>query len=370
MSQVFISYSRNDAAAVLDIRKKLESAGVDIWIDQKDINTGAAWDIQIQDAISDSKVVLLMLSRSSVESENVSVEWSFALDKDKHIIPVILEECEVPMRIASLQRVELFEDFNLGIKKLKSEIEVDNNEYIKAVQEKERRKKIKPYIFLLKVITAIALFTLACWYAYREYYAPVVIEDVVGKTVNQAELILKKSNISVRYIKSQLTEGQEGTILSTEPPAGTQSTRFSTIDVYIVAEKTIVPNVTTLPYLEAEKKLEALGLSSHTEKVISFEHKAGEVVEQRPSPESKVKQGGKVDLKIAAKGGWAFIKQPEANVGDVIMSPKDLNLRRYNDSTSEANNIVGTMKTGTLIKIIESHGTGWKKVRVITKSEI
>jgi hypothetical protein len=70
-----------------------------VWIDQLDIEPGMPWDREVEDALASCACLLVILSPVSVKSDNVRDEVSFALSKQKRIIPVLYRECEVPFRL-------------------------------------------------------------------------------------------------------------------------------------------------------------------------------------------------------------------------------------------------------------------------------
>lgn len=81
--QLFISYSRDDAEFALKIAKDLRAVGIDIWFDQLDIPPGARWDRSIGKALKASKKLIVILSPSSVASENVmDGEWGIRISSD------------------------------------------------------------------------------------------------------------------------------------------------------------------------------------------------------------------------------------------------------------------------------------------------
>ncbi len=103
---VFVSYVRSDADFALQLARDLKAAGVTAWIDQIDIPPGDRWDAAIEKALSGSECVVVVLSRASVQSANVMDEVSFALDERKRVVPVVVEECPVPMRLRRLQFID------------------------------------------------------------------------------------------------------------------------------------------------------------------------------------------------------------------------------------------------------------------------
>ncbi|MCW8981847.1 MAG: toll/interleukin-1 receptor domain-containing protein, partial [Altibacter sp.] len=99
---VFFSYSRENSDFVLELAKKLRNAGAQVWLDQLDIKTGERWDKSIEQALSASDVLMVVLSKASVESNNVMDEVSYALEEGKKVLPILLEECDVPFRLRRL----------------------------------------------------------------------------------------------------------------------------------------------------------------------------------------------------------------------------------------------------------------------------
>lgn len=155
---VFFSYSRDDTEFVLNLAKNLRQAGAKVWLDQLDISPGTRWDKAIENALTESKVLLVILSKTSVDSDNVLDEVSFALEEGKTVVPVLLEDCEIPFRLRRLQYADFTENREKGIQTLIHALHLDAEvasklsglaEYeINATSEKEiiEAKKIKETI--------------------------------------------------------------------------------------------------------------------------------------------------------------------------------------------------------------------------------
>ena len=118
---IFISYSRVNSDFAVRLSKDLDLAGINAWIDQSDIPTGARWDDTLQKAIDDSSVFLVLLSPESTSSQNVKDEVGYAIDNGKRILPVLVRPCIIPLRLRRFQYV----DFT-------------NNPYEKSLGEIER----------------------------------------------------------------------------------------------------------------------------------------------------------------------------------------------------------------------------------------
>lgn len=117
-STIFFSYSRENSETVLELAKELRSAGADIWLDQLDIKPGTRWDQSIEDALASSQTLLVVLSKAAVGSNNVMDEVSYALEEGKTVVPVLLEECEIPFRLRRLQFADFTESHEKGMETL------------------------------------------------------------------------------------------------------------------------------------------------------------------------------------------------------------------------------------------------------------
>jgi len=100
--QIFLSYARNDSEYVHKLAKELQRVGVHIWIDQ-DIEPGENWDEAIEKALNSCDKMLLIVSPSSVKSENVQDEWSYFLEEGKALYQFIYEKTSLPFRLRRRQ---------------------------------------------------------------------------------------------------------------------------------------------------------------------------------------------------------------------------------------------------------------------------
>lgn len=115
-TNVFLCYARPDQPRVTRLYDDLVSAGLTPWMDAKCIEGGENWRQAISKAIERSDYFLLCLSRRSVNRRGfIQREIRKALDireemldEDIYLIPVRLEECDVPEGLRSLQWIDLF----------------------------------------------------------------------------------------------------------------------------------------------------------------------------------------------------------------------------------------------------------------------
>lgn len=119
-ADVFVSYSREDAARVSNLVAKLRAAGVSLWIDQGGIDAASQWSEQIVNALESAKALLLLVSDSSVHSHNVAKEVVLVSERKGHILPVHLQPTAIPpalkYQLAGIQHVEYFTDSDNALK--------------------------------------------------------------------------------------------------------------------------------------------------------------------------------------------------------------------------------------------------------------
>jgi hypothetical protein len=102
----FISYSRVNKEFAVKLARELKAAGFPIWLDLLDIPAGARWDDEIEKALRECGIFMTILTPAAIASENAKDEIGYAIDHGKRIIPVLLEDCEVPLRLRRFQYVD------------------------------------------------------------------------------------------------------------------------------------------------------------------------------------------------------------------------------------------------------------------------
>jgi hypothetical protein len=119
--RIFISYSREDKEFAGRLVQDLTVAGVNTWLDIRDIVAGQRWDSAVQAALRDCPYFLVVLSPASVESDNVLDEVAYAVDKKKPIFPVFAVDCEIPYRLYRVQYVDFRSGYEDGLQALLNE---------------------------------------------------------------------------------------------------------------------------------------------------------------------------------------------------------------------------------------------------------
>ena len=114
----FVSYSRKDLAFVQKLVKDLKAGGASVWLDKSDIAAGTEWDRAVQNALTSCQQMLLVLSPTSAASDNVLDEITVAIRTRKTILPILYQDCEVPIRVSRLQYIDFRGDYSEAIEDL------------------------------------------------------------------------------------------------------------------------------------------------------------------------------------------------------------------------------------------------------------
>ncbi|MDP1615355.1 MAG: toll/interleukin-1 receptor domain-containing protein, partial [Methylococcales bacterium] len=72
---IFISYSRREVGFVDGLADHLEKEQFDVWLDYRSLVPGKPWKEQIDQGIANSEIILLVVSKASIASQNVEMEW-------------------------------------------------------------------------------------------------------------------------------------------------------------------------------------------------------------------------------------------------------------------------------------------------------
>jgi hypothetical protein len=124
--KLFLSHSSSDKALVREIKGQLHEF-LDIWLDERQLIPGEPLMNLIEGAVSESDLVLLFISKSSIESNWVNKEIEWALKKESKLgrpflIPIVLDGSQPPKSIASRLYFTLSSQSKSDIASLSSEL--------------------------------------------------------------------------------------------------------------------------------------------------------------------------------------------------------------------------------------------------------
>ncbi len=158
--KIFLSYASGDRTEVEKLYTFLSSQGTDVWYDQEKLLPGQDWNYEIHKGLDEADVILICLSKKSVNKEGyVQKEIRLALDlalemPDGRIflIPARLEECELPYKLKPYQWVDLFtpngmdkliKSLNIRAEQVKANLLSTDGSPVPEIK-KEKKSKPKP----------------------------------------------------------------------------------------------------------------------------------------------------------------------------------------------------------------------------------
>jgi outer membrane protein assembly factor BamD (BamD/ComL family) len=168
--KIFISYSRTDSRFVLKLARRLRNSGISIWIDQLDIDPSKNWDEEIEKALKESNRIIPVLSPNSIKSKNFFDEFSYAIENKKQIIPIIIDHCDVPFRLARLQRVDFTSNYEIAYNRLSEYLKKQSNSSDHTVPLSTPRTFPKSYIVGISISIVLSL---AVWLFAKNHKTPI-----------------------------------------------------------------------------------------------------------------------------------------------------------------------------------------------------
>ena len=105
MSQIFLSYNREDQAVAQQFAEGFQRAGLSVWWDTA-LRSGEAYDEVTEGALRGAKAVVVLWSPRSVVSRWVRAEATLA-DRNKTLVPAMIAACDRPIMFELTQTAEL-----------------------------------------------------------------------------------------------------------------------------------------------------------------------------------------------------------------------------------------------------------------------
>ena len=137
---VFISYSHENKDFVDQLAAHLVKNKAHVWVDRWELKVGDSLIQKVQDAITDSSALLVILSKSSVESEWCKKELSVGLireleEKKVVVLPVLYEDCNRPLFLRDKMYADFRTDFDSGLKSVLEAIAVVTNQNLGRISD-------------------------------------------------------------------------------------------------------------------------------------------------------------------------------------------------------------------------------------------
>lgn len=136
---IFISYSRTDRDFVDTLARGLVHNKINVWLDRWELHVGDSLITRIQQAITDASALLVVLSRASVNSEWCKKELNSGLIRELEerrvvVLPVLAEDCEIPMFLRDKVYADCRADFAEGFNTILESVAKVTNEWMNRIE--------------------------------------------------------------------------------------------------------------------------------------------------------------------------------------------------------------------------------------------
>lgn len=118
---IFISYSHQDKDFVDQLAAHLVKHRARVWVDRWELNVGDSILDRVQSAIQEASALIVVLSKAAVESQWCKKELSAGLvreleEKRVVVLPVLVEDCDIPMFLRDKLYADFRSSFDRGLK--------------------------------------------------------------------------------------------------------------------------------------------------------------------------------------------------------------------------------------------------------------
>lgn len=126
MSDIFICYSREDAALMKRLSEDLRRHGLSVWTDRQELRPGTRrWKKAIERAIEEARWAIVLLTPNAKSSEWVSREISYASALEKTVVPWLASgttRTAVPIELIETQWIDATKDYDAALRELLAEL--------------------------------------------------------------------------------------------------------------------------------------------------------------------------------------------------------------------------------------------------------
>lgn len=155
MEKVFISYSIRDQKFVTLLTEKLESDGIKVWSWDKKMSVGDSINDKINEALNNTEFFIVVLSKSSVNSQFVNFELSATIinevSRNRNIIlPVLIEDCEIPFSLKDRFFLDFRYSFEESYQRLLKALKAQSTKVLQKTDRQTDKFQSGSYDYQLK----------------------------------------------------------------------------------------------------------------------------------------------------------------------------------------------------------------------------
>lgn len=118
--KIFVSHSSVDKEFVRKLCTDLSHFGHTPWLDEWEIKVGDSIPHKIETGLNDADFIVVVLSKSSIESKWVEREWHAKYWEELEsgeiqVLPLLIEDCKIPSLLKMKKYANFSHDYNSGL---------------------------------------------------------------------------------------------------------------------------------------------------------------------------------------------------------------------------------------------------------------
>lgn len=130
--QVFLSYSGTDGEFAKRLAQDLRSRGINVWIADENIQIGDSITGRIEEAVSASQWIVVLISENSLESSWLDKELDLALSEEKRrgrtlVLPVLYQGKTLPSKLEGKAFADFRQDYESGLRRLLTRLQPESH---------------------------------------------------------------------------------------------------------------------------------------------------------------------------------------------------------------------------------------------------
>lgn len=138
LGRIFISYSSADKLAVRRLDRRLRDDGYETWRDEKAMHVGDTLALEISEALSRAKVVLIVLSKASLQSRWLRYELDIATERmiqgRCRLVPVLIDDVAVPPELTGRIYADMRPGRRGGYKKITDTLDHERSRFAPVIK--------------------------------------------------------------------------------------------------------------------------------------------------------------------------------------------------------------------------------------------
>lgn len=131
LGKIFISHTSADKPFVRRLSKRIESEGYSVWLDEHDLLVGDPLAERIGDALKSARVVLVVVSTTSIASRWLRYELNIATERmikgQCRVIPIVIDDSLLAPEVQGLLYADCRKSLKSGWKAILTAIQHEDN---------------------------------------------------------------------------------------------------------------------------------------------------------------------------------------------------------------------------------------------------